>query len=205
MSQMGRSFSNSGPGGFIQTLTGNSGGPVGPTGGNIDLLGTGVITVVGNPGTSTLTITPSGSIASSFITNPATGTATPVAGVLTFAGAGSVSVSAAGSTVTITGTGTPNNVYTYTNVATTPYVVLTTDVYISVDASGGVRTIQLPNAATLGQFFIIKDRTGSAAANNITITTVGGAVNIDGATTFVMNTAYESVNVIGNGTSYEVF
>ena len=77
MSQYGKGISNSGPGAYIQTLTGNSGGAVGPLAGNIDVVGTGVITVVGNPGTHTLTITPSGSIASSFITTPATGTATP--------------------------------------------------------------------------------------------------------------------------------
>lgn len=88
----------------VETLTGNSGGPVGPDGANnINVVGTGVITVVGNPGTNTLTITPSGDIASSFITNPATGTATPAAGVLTFAGAGGVTVTAGGSTVTIDG------------------------------------------------------------------------------------------------------
>lgn len=89
--------------GPLLSLTGNSGGAVFPTAGNINVVGTGVITVVDNPGTSTLTITPSGAIASSFITSPATGTATPASGVLTFAGAGSVVVSATGSTVTITG------------------------------------------------------------------------------------------------------
>jgi len=41
--------------GIVQTLTGNSGGAVPPTGGNINTVGTGSITVVGNPGTSTLT------------------------------------------------------------------------------------------------------------------------------------------------------
>lgn len=98
-------FSVIGSAGAVTTLTGNSGGAVGPTAGNINVVGTGVITVAGNPGTSTLTITPSGSVASSFITNPATGTATPLAGVLTFAGAGNITASAAGSTVTFTGTG----------------------------------------------------------------------------------------------------
>lgn len=40
----------------VETLTGDSGGAVGPTGGNIDVLGgTGIVTT-GNPGTSTLTI-----------------------------------------------------------------------------------------------------------------------------------------------------
>ena len=44
-----------------QTLTGNSGGAVGPTGGNINVVGSGGVTVAGNPGTSTLTISVSGS------------------------------------------------------------------------------------------------------------------------------------------------
>lgn len=40
----------------IETLTGNSGGAVGPTGGNINVVGDGTtITIAGNPGTSTLT------------------------------------------------------------------------------------------------------------------------------------------------------
>lgn len=41
--------------GVVSTLTGNSGGAVSPTAGNINTLGAGSITVVGNPGTSTLT------------------------------------------------------------------------------------------------------------------------------------------------------
>lgn len=156
MSQAGRYISNTGPGGFVQTLTGNTGGAVPPTGGNINVVGTGGVTVAGNPGTSTLTI--------SFL-----------------------------------------NVLTYTNVNTSPYVVLTTDQYLSVDCSGGPITVELPNAPVTGRVFIIKDRTGNAATNNITVTSVGGVLNIDGATTFVMNTAYESIEVIFNGTNYEVF
>jgi hypothetical protein len=97
------------------------------------------------------------------------------------------------------------NFVAYTNVNTSPYVVLSTDEYLSVDSSGGAITIQLPNAATLSRILDIKDRTGSAATHNITVTTVGGAVNIDGATTFVMNTAYQSISVIGNASTYEVF
>lgn len=41
--------------GTMETLTGNSGGAVSPTAGNINTVGTGSITIVGNPGTSTLT------------------------------------------------------------------------------------------------------------------------------------------------------
>lgn len=44
------------PGNIVETLTGNTGGAVGPTGHNINVVGAGEISVAGNPGTSTLTI-----------------------------------------------------------------------------------------------------------------------------------------------------
>jgi len=124
-------------------------------------------------------------------------------GTANITGGAGIVVTPGANTITISSSGTtPSN---YTNVNTSPYVVLGTDEYLSVDSSGGPITIQLPNVATLSRVFTIKDRTGSAATNNITVTTVGGAVNIDGATTFVMNTAYESINVIGNSSTYEVY
>lgn len=126
---------------------------------------------------------------------------------------GNINVLGAG-TVTVTGTPVSNTltislsgttVLSYTNVTTTPYVATVTDNFLSVDTSSLAITIQLPNAATLGRSFTIKDRTGAAATRNITVTTVGGAVNIDGATTFVMNTNYQSVQVLGNGSTYEIY
>lgn len=49
--------SGGGGGGGVETLTGNTGGPVGPDGSdNINIIGTGAITVSGNAGTNTLTI-----------------------------------------------------------------------------------------------------------------------------------------------------
>ena len=86
-----------------------------------------------------------------------------------------------------------------------PYTVLTADYYMTCNVSAGVLTVSLPNAPTTGTVFIVKDSGGDAASNNITVTTAGGVVTIDGATTFVMNTAYESANFLFNGTSYEVF
>lgn len=142
----------------LLTLTGNSGGGVGPDiGRNIDLVGSGSINVAGNPGTNTLTIT-------------------------------------LDSTAT-----------TYTLVNTSPYVVLTTDEYISVDCSSIAITLQFPDTPVLGKSFTVKDQTGSCATNHITLTTVTGATDIDAAVTFVMNTNYESLSVMGNGTTYEVF
>ncbi len=106
-------------------------------------------------------------------------------------------------TLTISVTG--NTDINYTDVNSSPYVVLFADDYISVDSSGGPIIIELPNTTLLGRIVIVKDRTGSASTNNITITTVGGVVLIDGATTFVMNTDHEAVQIMANSTSYEIF
>jgi len=57
MSQAGIINLSGGPHPTIETLTGNTGGPIGPTGFNINVLGDGTTcTVSGNPGTSTLTV-----------------------------------------------------------------------------------------------------------------------------------------------------
>lgn len=147
------------PGTVVETLTGNTGGAVGPNGANnINVVGGLNITTSGNPGTSTLTIN---------------ATQTPLI----------------------------NN---YTNVTTTPYVVTATDYYLSVN-TGIAITIQLPNAPTQYRTFIIKDRTGNAAVNNITVTTVGGVVLIDGAASQIMNANFESLNLLFNGVGYELF
>ncbi len=124
-------------------------------------------------------------------------------GTAVISGGTGITVTPGANSIVISGSGSIT--FTYTNVNTSPYVVLVTDEYLSVDSSGGPITIQLPNAATLGKTFVIKDRTGSAAINNITVTTVGGVVNIDGATTFVMNTAFQSISLLGNNTSYEIY
>lgn len=49
-----------GPGSDVQTLTGDTGGAVGPTSNNIDILGGPGIIVTGDPGTSTLTVSQTG-------------------------------------------------------------------------------------------------------------------------------------------------
>lgn len=93
----------------------------------------------------------------------------------------------------------------FTATAVTPYVVAANDDFIAIDASGGAKTVQLPNAPATGRIFVIKDQNGNAAANNITVTTVGGAVNIDGATSFVMTTNFQSLQVLFDGTKYEIY
>jgi hypothetical protein len=92
----------------------------------------------------------------------------------------------------------------YTGIAfiDSPYTAAANDDVIGADVTGGAISVLLPNAPATGREFTVKDIAGLAAASNITVTTVGGAVNIDGATSFVMNTAYESVTVVFNGSAY---
>lgn len=190
------------PGSAVETIQGNTGGKVGPDGtNNINIVGDGTtVSIVGNPGTNTLTVSAIGAIPDSFVTD--SGTAVPIANVLNIRGGMGITVSGASNTVTVASTGV---FYSYVNVNTSPYTVLTTDVYLSVDCSAIPITIKFPNAALLGEPYIVKDRTGNANVNNITVTTVGGAVDIDGDVTFVMDSAYQSLSLVGNGTTYEIY
>lgn len=96
--------------------------------------------------------------------------------------------------------------YTNVNHAASPYTVLTTDYYISVDCSAGTVTLNFPNAPTFKQVWIVKDRTGNASTNNISITTPGGTVTIDGLTTYKITSNYGAINLLANATpTYEVY
>lgn len=97
--------------------------------------------------------------------------------------------------------------FNYTDVVgPTTYAVLSTDYYISCNTTGGAITLNFPNAPTARQIWIVKDRTGNAAASNITITTPGGVVTIDGVTTYTIASNYGAINLLANATpTYEVF
>jgi hypothetical protein len=127
----------------------------------------------------------------------------PLAANLT-AGSG-ISITNAANSITIAANDFAIN---YTNVthAMSPYTVLTTDYYLSVDCSGGVVSLLFPNAPTFKQRWIVKDRTGSASTNNISVTTVGGTVTIDGQTTYTIASNFGSIELLANATpTYEVF
>jgi hypothetical protein len=118
---------------------------------------------------------------------------------------GGTGISTTGSGNTITINNTFNMAYKAISVTDSPYTVLDTDDFISVDASGGAVTVRLPNSTTVGREIVIKDRTGSAATNNITVTTVGGAVTIDGQITYVFTDPYESIDLMFGSSVYQTF
>lgn len=81
---------------------------------------------------------------------------------------------------------------TPTSVTTTPYAV-TTETLLWVDTSAGAMEIVLPaGVARGGRKLEIKDITGDANANNITVTPAG-AETIDGLAPWVININYGSL------------
>ena len=103
------------------------------------------------------------------------------------------------------GGGSGTLVLNYTLVTTTPYVVQPNDEFLGVQTSVMPITIELPNAPVVGRVYMIKDISADALINPITVTTVCGVINIDGATTKNMNSTYQSIQVLFNGTSYLIF
>jgi hypothetical protein len=147
----------------VKTLTGNTGGAVGPSlANNINLLSANNnLTIVGNPLTNTLTFTASLSPAISYV-------------AIAF--------------------------------ADSPYTASVTTEFISCDTSGGAITINLPSAGVAqGESWIIKDRTGQANVNNITIQSLVGGKTIDTAANYIINASFGSVKILYNGTNYEVY
>lgn len=89
-----------------------------------------------------------------------------------------------------------------TNVSTTPYLVLDTDVHISADSTTSTIVIQLPAITSVnhGQRYTIKDGSGNASVNNIAITPSGSdEVDNGGAgVSFDLIADNEVVDVIAN-------
>lgn len=105
------------------------------------------------------------------------------------------------------GTGATIQNITYLTVLNSPYAVLTSDVFLSVDCSGGPVILEFPDTPQPGQGWTVKDSTGSASGGNpITLTTVSGITLIDGMTSQQITTAYQANGLIGtNIPTYEIY
>lgn len=89
-----------------------------------------------------------------------------------------------------------------TGVDASPYALLGTDYFVGVDTGAGIMTITLPAAPATGRKVTIYDAGGAAAGSNVTIDGNGKNIAAAGtaAATKVINTAYESYNLVYNGT-----
>lgn len=121
--------------GDVQTLTANSGGPVGvDASSNINVVGDGTtIDIVGNPGTNTLTASATGSIATTYTEDA--GSAIPSLGNLNILGTGGITTSGAGSTVTIDTDGTVATTYIEDSGSATPSLGS-----LNIFGAGGIAT-----------------------------------------------------------------
>ena len=87
-----------------------------------------------------------------------------------------------------------------TSVTSTPYIAQASDSLIAVNY-GAASAITLPSAsANSGKSYLIKDVSGAAATNNITITPSSGT--IDGASNSKISTNYGALEVFSNGSNW---
>jgi hypothetical protein len=107
-------------------------------------------------------------------------------------------------TITINA-GVPPITWAYTYVNSKPYTVLTSDYVLGCDNSVNLVGLELPDAPTTGSEWIVKDVGGAASPINIiNVTTVSGAVLIDGAANYGIDVAYGSAKFTFNGVGYIV-
>ncbi len=87
----------------------------------------------------------------------------------------------------------------------TDYTASARDTYIGVTSTAAARTVTLPTVAAAGKNRVIeiKDESGGAGTNNITVDGAGSET-IDGAANYVIGTNYGSVTVICTGAAWEV-
>lgn len=89
-----------------------------------------------------------------------------------------------------------------TLVTTTPYTVTSADYIIDVTVAGAA-TVNLFSPGITGRLCVVRDNSGAASSNNITVN--GNTKNINGASTYVINTNYGSACFYFNGTQWGVY
>jgi hypothetical protein len=167
-----------------------------------------------NGTTTTGTLTIGGSSIVSFagtILNMASGSSLDIAsGGQMLAASGSTVELASGSTLSADA-GSTMNLLGALFIKVTPvsgnYTVdsgATKDTAIMVDTVGGAYVITVPTSSGIaGRTLIIKDATGHAGANNLSINRTFPGV-IDGVTTYVLATDHSSVILVSDGTNWQV-
>ena len=89
----------------------------------------------------------------------------------------------------------------YVNITAATYTAKAGDRVIGVNRAGAV-TVTLPTAEVRrGRVYTVKDESGAASSNNITVATEGSET-IDGSATDVINVNYESKSYYSDGTNW---
>lgn len=181
---------------ILTSLTGDSGGAVEATAGNTNLIGAGIISIAGNPGTSTLTLSQTNTVATSFPTQ--SGTATPVAGVLNIVGSNGANTIGSGNTVTVRGsanlaTSFITNPATGTAVPAAGVITFASGTNETINAGGSTITFggtgltgTIPSYST-GSFLPTLAATGTGLASVTYGTQVGYYVQMGGVVFIKIN------------------
>lgn len=153
----------------ILTITGDSGGSVGPDGANnIFLLGGVGMSVAGNAGINTLTINAAATVPLTFATSA--GNAQAAANVINFIGAAGISTSGAASTVTITAAATVPLVFHTDGADATPAAnAITIAGAGGITTSGAGATVTVTAGATIATQYTTDAGVATPAANNLNI------------------------------------
>ena len=89
-----------------------------------------------------------------------------------------------------------------TTVSNTAYTASTTDYLIGYTSLSAAQTVTLPTAVGVtGQQYIIKDETGNAGSDNITVA-ASGSQTIDGASSKTISTGYGYLKIYSNGSNW---
>ena len=80
-----------------------------------------------------------------------------------------------------------------------PFTITGTAVFIGV-TNAAATTVKMPAASAVGDWYVVTDPLGQAGSNNITVD--GNGKNINGASTYVISTNYDSVRVLYTGSEW---
>lgn len=92
----------------------------------------------------------------------------------------------------------PSGLLNVVSVAAASYTVQATDNVVLVNFAGAV-AVTMP-LATRGRMFVVKDSSGAAGVNNVTMTPLSGLV--DGSATSVITANYASYSYVADGTDW---
>lgn len=185
---------------FISTVTGNSGGAVGPSAGNITIVGDGTTaTVVGNPGTNTLTITALGGGGGDLtVLEGDVGSATPVAGTINILSG--YAANEAGASVLFDGSGNTIKLMTTDSNANTLIGAATGNIALTGERNTGLGSICGQNITSGNSNILI----GTYAGRDIT-TGSGNILVGDGTTATMLRGFTTAEGLYGFGANGSVF
>lgn len=159
----------------VETLTGNSGGPVGPDGTNtINVIGDmTTVNIVGIPLTNTLTVSTAGTVATSYVED--SGTATPSSGILNVKGGTGIATTGAGNTITIATSGSVAESFPTDSGTATPSASVLNILGTTTNSGGGILTTASGNSVTIAMHtpFSLSDfvfeQTTAATPRSVTV------------------------------------